>query len=291
MPLDWGQLVSQLTNVQKLVHLAARRDPVDTDAVRTTLLREMRRVYEAELTDMAARIGCRGRRGRLSNGPILTELNEQAKQWAEGINNTYNYDLGSAIRTIATDAPRANRHVYAKRLGEWDSNRAAFKNPQIAQNSEGWARSKAQQDFRIHNPVTGTAELMPKAAVCPICQGIVARGEIPLQEALRGPSPPYHPNCCPPDVPVLMADDTERPISQIAEGESVASRWGSSVVVQVYRRQTAEDLYRLSVHDRVVEVTGDHPVLTNTGWRPARELRVGDMVALSRGREWPADDS
>ena len=66
MPLDWGQLVSQLTNVQKLVHLAARRDPIDVDSMRTSLLREMRRVYEAELTDMAARVGCRGRRGRNS---------------------------------------------------------------------------------------------------------------------------------------------------------------------------------------------------------------------------------
>jgi hypothetical protein len=194
MPLDWQAAVAQLSNIGKLVHLGMRRDPVDIEAMRASEVLKMRRIYEAELTDMAARVGCRGRRGRLANGPILSELNDQARTWAEGIANTYNYDLTSAINVIRTETPTANRFTYAKRLLAWHDERAKWKNAQISQHTEGWTRSKAQADFRLHNPMTGTAELQPKAAVCPICQGIVARGEIPLQEALRDP-PPYHPNC------------------------------------------------------------------------------------------------
>ena len=56
------------------------------------------------------------------------------------------------------------------------------------------ARAMAQQDFYQHNGQMGSAKLEPRTAVCPICQGWIARGIVPLRVALNNP-PPYHPNC------------------------------------------------------------------------------------------------
>jgi hypothetical protein len=183
-----------MTNVQKLVHLAMRQDDLDVDRIRVELLGMRRRAYEDELTIQARRVGCPGCSGRLENGPILSELNAMCAEEAAGIVNTYNYDLAASVLNIAAEVPTANRYVYAKRLQAWEGKRSAWKAPQIAEYTEGTARSKAQQDFYTLNNIGGVAELMPKSAVCPVCIGWVERGEVPLREAENNPGP-WHPNC------------------------------------------------------------------------------------------------
>ena len=194
MARQWQPLVDQLSDVGKLVHLAARKEPLDVDRVRSELLRERRRYYEAELTAQAARVGCPGRSGNLSNGAILSELNQKSMEDATSIVNTYNYDLAVAIRYIRAETPTANRFTYAKRLGEWETRRGAWKNDQIALYTETSARAKAQADFYQYHANFGTAELVPKTAVCPVCRGWVARGEVPLRTAMNHPGP-FHVGC------------------------------------------------------------------------------------------------
>ena len=194
MARNWQATVDDLTDVGKLVHLMFRQDAYDVDRTRSELLRQRRQYYEAELTDQALRIGCPGRTGRLGNGAILSELNDISQRDATSIVNTYNADLANAIAYIRAETPTANRFVYAKRLGEWEEKRASWKNAQIAQYTENSARAKAQQDFRANNSAFGYAELLPKRAVCPICQGWIDRGKVPLNIAQNHP-PPYHVNC------------------------------------------------------------------------------------------------
>jgi hypothetical protein len=194
MPRDWRPLVDQMTDVQKLVHLAHRQDSVDVEQRRIELLQAARHAYENELTIQAARVGCPGRVGRLANGPLLSELNDACAAWAESIANTYNYDLAVAIQNIAAETPMANRNTYAKRLRDWHEQRSGWKNPQIAQYTDGAARAQAQADFYRFNPNLGTATLEPTEAVCPVCQGWIERGEVSLRVALNHP-PPYHPGC------------------------------------------------------------------------------------------------
>jgi len=191
---DWHSVVEGMTRVQKLVHLAMRQDDYDVDRIRIELLQVRRRAYEDELTLQARRVGCPGRSGRLENGPILSELNAMCAEEAAGIVNTYNYDLAGAVLNIFSEVPTANRYVYAKRLQAWEEKRSAWKGPQIAEYTEGSARSKAQQDFYTLNNIGGVAELLPKAAVCPVCIGWVERGEVPMREAQNNPGP-WHPNC------------------------------------------------------------------------------------------------
>ena len=192
---DWQTAVDGLSNVQKLVHLAARNDAVDEERYRADLLRVRRRAYEDELTIQAARVGCPGQRGRLGNNASLKALADASAQDAQSIVNTYNYDLAAAVRNLGREVRTANRHTYAKRLGEWDAKRAAWKAGQITQYADSSARALAQQDFyRFNAAVLGIAEMQPKQAQCPVCQGWISRGAITLREALNNP-PPYHPSC------------------------------------------------------------------------------------------------
>lgn len=178
----------------KLVHLAARMDDFEVDRIKGELLREGRRAYENELTAQARLVGCRSRRGQLTTGPSLSELHDLYSRHAAGIVNTYNYDLAGAIIQIRSETPTANRHVYASRLQAWEGQRAKWKGPIIAQSTDGYARALAQRDFHQFNNVMGVAVLRPESAVCPVCAGWVARGEVPVAVATNNP-PPYHPQC------------------------------------------------------------------------------------------------
>lgn len=195
MPTSWQEIVDQMTDVQKLVHLAMRMTADDEDRLRSEILRERRKFYEAELTTQAKKVGCGRRTGRLPEGPILSELNEMSSSDAESIVNTYNRDIAGQIIQIYQNNPRSNRNMYASKLTDWDKKRSEWKNPQILQVNEMTARSKAQQNFYTYNSeVIGTAELTPTQAVCPVCIGWVARGTVPLRVAEKNP-PPYHINC------------------------------------------------------------------------------------------------
>jgi hypothetical protein len=194
MPREWQPIVADMPRVQRLVHLSMRYTDDDVERIRTELLRVRKRTYEEELTLQAARVGCSGRRGSLGNSVALTELNNASKEDAASIVNTYNYDLAAAIANIAAENPKANRNTYYKRLGEWEGKRAEWKNPQITQYAGSTARSQAQRDFYRFNDAMGVARLEPRTAACPVCNGWIARGEVPIKVATNNP-PPYHTNC------------------------------------------------------------------------------------------------
>jgi hypothetical protein len=183
-----------MTPVQKLVHLAMRLDDLAKDGIRVELLKARRLAFENELTIQARRVGCPGRQGRLENGSILSELNEASQGDAASIINTYNYDLAMAIVAVATETPTANRHIYARRLSRWEAKRNQWKVEQIAGWTEGSARSLAQKYFYQYNSIDGVAELTPTSAAEPVCAGWIARGQVPLAEAMGSP-PPYHVGC------------------------------------------------------------------------------------------------
>lgn len=192
---EWRPVVDALSDVGRLVHLAGRMDGVDEEAIRVELLRVRRDAYESELTIQAGRVGCLGMQARLTSGPSLSALNEMSKDDATSIVNTYNYDLAVKVAQIRQETPTANRYTYRKRLEEYIEQRTANKTPVVTQYAASTARSLAQQDFYAFNSaLMGTAHLEPLEAVCPVCQGWVNRGEVPLPVALNNPGP-YHARC------------------------------------------------------------------------------------------------
>lgn len=74
--------------------------------------------------------------------------------------------------------------------------------------------------------------------------------------------PPYHPNCCLPDTPVV-------PDGVVSALRATYS--GPVVVIQ----------HRLGS----LTVTPNHPILTPEGFRPARDIRTGDRVVMYDGPE------
>ena len=194
---DWRQLLESMSRVGRLVHLAARYDAVDEQQIAARLMGIRKVAYEDELSIQAARAGCSGRRGRLSNPAILAELQTISNRDAASIVNTYNRDLAGAISAIRVQTPTANRNTYAKRLREWHDKRAQWKNPQVVQYAVNQARSKAQSDFFQKNHKAGEGEfgrIVPRVAVCPVCRGWIKRGRIPMRVIMNNP-PPYHQNC------------------------------------------------------------------------------------------------
>lgn len=194
MPRDVAQEVQSLSNIGRMVHLAARFDQVDEQRIQAELLTQRKRAYEDELSIQAERAGCGPRRARLGNNASLTALSEASKRDAASITNTYNYDLAVAIQAIRTEVPRANRFTYAKRLRDWEAARNRWKIPQIAQWTEASARTMAQRDFVAFNDARGEARLIPESAKEPICQGIIRRGWMPMATAMQF-QVPVHINC------------------------------------------------------------------------------------------------
>jgi len=185
---------STLSAVGQLVYDAMAMGTSETESLRVEILRQRRRIYEDELNLQAANVGCPGRSARVGNGPVLTELNEMSASDAQSIVNTFNYDMAIAIANIRQTTPTANRVTYRARLRKWMAKRAGWKNNQIAIWTENSTRARAQQDFYRMNGTLGAATLLPQKAICPVCQGWINRGEVPLQVAINNPAP-YHNNC------------------------------------------------------------------------------------------------
>lgn len=191
---EWQPVVDDMTNVQKLVHLAMRRGADDVEEIRAQLLEARRRSYVDEITILAKRAGCAGQSGRLTRGETLTDFSNDSEEDGESIVNTYNFDMAHAILNIAKDVPTANRATYVSRLTIWEADRAGWKANQIMLNTDGLARQRAILDFRQFNDIDGVAILKPDGAKEEICQGWQKRGEVPLAEAIRN-APPYHISC------------------------------------------------------------------------------------------------
>jgi len=194
--LNWQKLVASddYSPVMKLVHLAARMDTTNEEAYRGEMVRTRRDTYEQTLTKLANDSGCE-QAGRLGEGEILSELNEQSVSDARSIVNTYNYEMATKVANIRQDVPRANRHTYAARLRTWENERSSFKDTQIAINTNLTARQAAQRDFQKNNDVEITVELVgPSPAAEEICQAALDMGRVPLSIANEIPMP-AHLNC------------------------------------------------------------------------------------------------
>jgi len=197
MPLDPLSLIQQMTWTQQIMFAVSRYDSVDAERIRTDLLSMRRQSYNDELTIQAQHVGCPGQVGRLGNGAILSALNDDSQRGAQSISNTYNYFLGLEIIRAGQANPRGNRYYYAKAVRDWQPTYWQWKDPMIAVTTDKSARAMAVQDFfRMNGGALGMAKLEPRSAQCPVCQGWIARGLIPLRVALNAPEqPPYHINC------------------------------------------------------------------------------------------------
>lgn len=193
--LDPELWIRQMSTIQMFIYYIMRAHEVDVALAALEVLRNRIRVYEDEMTYQAVNVGCPGLQARLRNEVIHLEFREKAKEDAMSIANTYNYDVARAIVAIGVEMPTANRYVYASRLRKYLEVREAWKDPQVAQYTDNWAKAKAQHDFYVVNRLQlGYAVLVPVVAVCPICKAMIARGRVSLAVA-SNTRIPFHVNC------------------------------------------------------------------------------------------------
>lgn len=286
----WQILVNQLTPVGQIAHGAAMADDTSEQVTRGELTAERARNYEKELKRQARRVGCDQYRGQLSIGPEWVELDQRSVDDARSITNTYNRDLARKITQTRQETPRANRNTYAKRIRDWSKERDAWKDKDIRTQTANSARAQAQRDFYQKNGITeGHAVLRPRTAVCKICLGWIARGEVPVNVATSD-APPYH-NFCNPAGTKILTPVGERNIEDFVLGDVVTTRAGNCLVGQAFQRSVAEPIYRVSAGGRSLRLTGEHPVLTRDGWTHAHALKVGQEIMMVAGREDLPDDN
>ena len=195
---DWHGLVNQMTPVQRLVHLAWRQVDADIKQWRDQLFGVVREAYAETIRQEIAAIGCPPpARVVVREGAELRAIAQHAQKIAEGVVNTFNYDLAAEILSIGEDYKQANRNVYTSRLYKWESARAKYKYAQISGTETSWGINSAKEAFHSYNAaLRAQAEVVPKDTKCPICAGYVARNPYrSMADLYRQCQLPAHPNC------------------------------------------------------------------------------------------------
>lgn len=286
---DWQAAVKDLTPVQKKVHLAARWTSFDKIEFADRLFNEGRETYRQSLQAELNRWGCAGHQALApSKGAELSAIRERADWAAESVMHTYNLELTHAIIAVGEDVPKANRNTYASRLfyreGSWDGLYWEAKSQFISEVESMTMINAAVADFYARNGdmLAPEVDVLPLAAVCPTCQELVAGNPWKSVEAIFNKyDMPPHPRCVLPGQDILMSDGNTKDICLVETGECVFTPDGSQEVIEVFERSVDELIYRLEVEDRVLELTGDHPVLTRNGWLAVQDLKEGQEILVS----------
>ena len=189
--------ITELTDVQRLVHLAMRLTDPDVDDMYNFLFDRGRTIYEDALNKMAVQVGCPERKARLTNSAILSELSLLYRSHATSIVATYNYDLVGALIDIYEQNPRSNRHAYAKHIIDWEEQRKVWKSAQIALVTAQYAQNMAVGHFAVYNQVNmgyGTFDGPDDEITCPICKALLDRNPYSLAH-FNYLDVPVHVNC------------------------------------------------------------------------------------------------
>lgn len=92
-------------------------------------------------------------------------------------------------------------------------------------------------------------------------------------------NPPNHFNAILPDESILTIDG-EKKICDIAVGDYVRTHTGKfQAVYDIMMEYRDEDIYEIELENgQKLKLTGEHPVLTDTGWKNASDLNESDSV-------------
>lgn len=111
-----------------------RMTPTDAADLATDLFKRNRLVFEATVNANLEALG-QPPSFRLTNGPVLKQLKKEAEKSALSIAETYNRDLAAKVDSVVETERTSglNRATLAKRLSDWDTERATWKASQIRQ--------------------------------------------------------------------------------------------------------------------------------------------------------------
>lgn len=183
--------MSQLTQIIALLY---RMQDADVKALEREILDARKRAWAQALSEAARAHGCT-KTPHAPRREDLAELKRMSREDAKSIAETWNRDVTRQIERLHAENPRGNRQYYFNRLEAWASQRAQWKNQQIALQTEQTTRFYAQQRFYAMNGLRGQKYIfVGSAPVCRICARLFARGIVTQDFVNRYPCP-QHPSC------------------------------------------------------------------------------------------------
>jgi phage terminase large subunit-like protein len=145
--------------------------------------------------------------------------------------------------------------------------------------NEGWIVSK---DYNVQREAAQkiVLELLPKSAIKKIWH--VKAGIIDIIELTNGSKIGFK-SCLAASQRVQCADGISRPIADIKIGHSVIStdcwhRSKVSKVLDVWSNGVKPILKITTKRGHSIRVTKDHKIMTTSGWRQAKDLKIGDRL-------------
>lgn len=158
--------MSQLTQVIALLYRMAE---ADTKALELQLLEARKRAWETALREMAAAHGC-NQQPHAPRREDLTELRRMSREDAASITRTWNREVEREITRLFNANRRGNRRYYFANLERWATDRAQWKDAQIALQTEQTTRFYAQTRFRQVNGLDGKGARYVFGGPAPVCK-------------------------------------------------------------------------------------------------------------------------
>lgn len=171
-----------------------KQTPEEVRATADFVLNLMSIAWRRGISDEAHAAGCPQAFGKPPSGRYLQELTALARKDAVGIADTFNRDITREINRLVAANPDEAPGFYGQQLEAWIRQRNAWKNRQIALNSElqgreigrghFWRNNYQAMQFRFAGPPTG----------CPICLRLLGLGTV-SREYMEAHPAPIHINC------------------------------------------------------------------------------------------------
>ena len=167
---------------------------LDEQSLVTSILAQRSETWRSTLTSEARAAGS-SKTGIGPSGRDLSELSQVSRRDAASIVNTYERELGNKIDALYDANPTGNRDYYISEIAAWASDRADYKDRQIANMNRGTARTYAQTRFNAENKSGEALYLFDgPPAHEPVCEGLFRAGLVDRTFIERNPTP-VHINC------------------------------------------------------------------------------------------------
>ena len=166
---------------------------------------------------------------------------------------------------------------YKKRIGKGG---ADYRTQRVVRTEMYNARRDADIEAGRMNPgATGMFNwtLSPVSNSCEICEGRASSGPYDA-ETIQALQNDIHPNCHPAGT-LITTIEGEKDISEIRIGDIVLSHDGTYNRVSSFHRSLIHNyLYDIETTEGKITATGDHPILTESGWTTANKLKNGNNL-------------
>jgi hypothetical protein len=189
-------------------------------------------------------------------------------------------------RGYIEDMPQAQLKKEVKKIFEDMENRAKS----IVRTEQARAENYGELDGASQSKVVKgkTISNYMDAKTSPLCRRMISKyGDklIPLDQNFKDDktggswkAPPFHVNCFLAGTKI-KTDNGLKNIENIIPGDKVKThKQRYKTVYATMSRQVDEEIYEIETSKGKIEVTGNHPIMTSNGWKPAKDINLNDWV-------------